>query len=182
MDNIFKFFTRKTTLSIKTTRVLRQHWTECFTVQCCPNRIKTTWTGFRLVQCWRDPQRHHYIEYLIVQCCPKSIKKTMNRIFFLCILGFFFCAFLSWASRTTLHRVYLCNVFPGVLRQHWKRFFLFNVVWNLLGNIAQGSCLCYVVPKMLKQQWSGFFSCAMLSGAFRTILLKVFTCSVLVHG
>ena len=37
--------------------------------------------------------------------------------------------------------------------------FLCNVVWSLLGNIAQGFYLCNVVPRILRQHWTGFSMC-----------------------
>ena len=36
-------------------------------------------------------------------------------------------------------------------------FFLCNVVWSLLGNIAQGFCLCNIVPRVLQHYWTGSF-------------------------
>ena len=62
---------------------------------------------------------------------------------------------LSGASWTTWHKVFsvtLCNVVLRKLRQHWKRFFLCNVVRSLLDNMAQGF-FCYFVqccPKKIK--------------------------------
>ena len=36
-------------------------------------------------------------------------------------------------------------------------FFLCNIVWNFLGNIAQDFCQCNIVPRVLQQYWTGFF-------------------------
>ena len=47
---------------------------------------------------------------------------------------------------------YLCNVVPGVLRQHWTKFFQCNVVWSLLDNMTQGFFSYFVkcCPKKVK--------------------------------
>ena len=69
-------------------RVLRQHWTWVFLMQCC-----------------LEPLGQHCIGFWPVHCCPKSIKTTLNRIFSY--------ALLSGASRTTLHRVFTCAMLFG---------------------------------------------------------------------
>ena len=119
----------------------------------------------------------------------------MNRIFS--------CAILSGACWASLHRVFLCNVVPKILQQHWtflnlallifhqnaasgyfihnieQDFFMCSVVWSLLDSISQDFYLYNVVPSVLRQHWIGFFSCAMLFRASRTTLHRVFTCAVL---
>ena len=88
-------------------------------------------TGFFPVLCCLESLGQHCTRFLPVQCCPKSIKATLNRIFS--------CAMLFWSLLDNIAQgFYLCNVAPRVLRQHWTGFFLFNVVWSFLGNIAQG--------------------------------------------
>ena len=62
-------------------------------------------------------------------------------------------------------------------------FFLCNVVWSLLGNIAQGFYLCNLqcCPKSINTSLNRIFSCSLSSWASNTILHKIFTCVVLVH-
>ena len=49
--------------------------------------------------------------FLPLECCPKSIRTTLNRIFS--------CAMLFEASWATAQGFfYLCDVVPGVLKQH----------------------------------------------------------------
>ena len=47
-----------------------------------------------------------------------------------------------------------CTEFVPV--QCCQDFFMWNVFWRLLDNIAQGFYLCNVVPKVLRQHWAGF--------------------------
>ena len=85
-----------------------------------------------------------------MQCCPKSFKKGLES------LGHHYIRFQ------------LCKVVPRLLRQSYTGFFLMqccliaqdfflcNVVWGLLDNIAQGFYLCNVVPRVLRQHCIGF--------------------------
>ena len=97
-------------------RVLRQHHTWFFPVECCleplgqhytrilpakcwPTRVRQHSTGFSPVQCL-EPLGQYCTRILPVQCCPKRIKTTLNR--------FFSCAMLSGASWTTLYKDFTC--------------------------------------------------------------------------
>ena len=55
-------------------------------------------------------------------------------------------------------------------------FFLCNVVWSLLGNIAQSFCLYNVAPRVLWHYWTGFFHGQHCTS---TTLHKVFNCAML---
>ena len=57
-----------------------------------------------------------------------------------------------------------------------QEFFLWKVIWSLLGNIALGFQLCNIVPRVLRQHCNWFFY-AMLAGAFWTTLHRVMTCA-----
>ena len=115
---------------------LGQHWTRLLPVQCCcESIIRHHWTIFFPVDCYLEPQGQHRIGYLLLQCCLKRINTTLNRIFpvqsclgqhctrFLTVQccpesinatlnKVSFCALLSIASRTTLHRVFTCAMLP----------------------------------------------------------------------
>ena len=88
------------------------------------------------------------------------------------------CPFVQCWPGIFLVRENLCNVDEAFVatgyRQNFDRFkkkiaekwwysdialgfFLCNVVWSLLGNIAQDFCQCSVVPRVLRQYWTGFF-------------------------
>ena len=64
-------------------RVLRQHWTGIFPLQCC-----------------LEPLGQHSTKFLPVKCCPKSVKTTLKVIFS--------CPTFSEASLTKLHKVFTC--------------------------------------------------------------------------
>ena len=116
-----------------------EYCTRFLPMQYFPKSIKTILSKMFSVQCCQKVLGKHCTSLLPVQCCPKRIKTTMNRIFS--------CAILSGASRAILSRV-----FPSaMLFQEYEDkiehdFFLCNVVWKLLGNIAQGFYLCNVGP------------------------------------
>ena len=88
-------------------KVLRQHRTGIFPVQCC-----------------LEPLEHFCIGFWHVQCCPKSFQTTLNKTFPVqcCLepleqhcIWFFLCKGVPGvlrqhctASRTTLHRILTC--------------------------------------------------------------------------
>ena len=81
------------------------------------------------MQCCLEPLGQYGIGFLPVQCCPKSIKAKLHRIIFY--------EMLSGASRTTLHRVFTCAMLSHEYQDNIKQdFFLCDVVWSLLSNIA----------------------------------------------
>ena len=123
-----------------------------------------------------------------VEYCPKSIKTTLHRMFFLCHVvwiflgnimqdfwlwnavpreGFLICNVVWSLLDNIAQSFYLCNAVPRVLRQHWIKFSLSNIVWRfldiivqdinvvwiLLGNIMQCFWLCNAVSR------EGFFIC-----------------------
>ena len=64
-----------------------------------------------------------------------------------CTGRIFFCATLSRASWTTLHRVFTSAILSQEHKNNTEQdFFLCNVVWSLLDNITQGFYLCNVGP------------------------------------
>ena len=51
---------------------------------------------------------------------------------------------------------FLCNIVPGILRQHSTGFsFLHNVVWSLMDNTAQGFYLCKNGPWLTDNFYEG---------------------------
>ena len=130
-------------------RVLRQHWTGFFPMQCCPK------TGFSLVQ-----------------CCPKSIKTTLNKIFSSAML----CG-ASWTILHK--SFYLCNVVPRVLRQHWTGIFPLQCCLEPLGQHSTKFLPVKCCPKSVKTTLKVIFSCPTFSEASLTKLHKVFTCAML---
>ena len=100
--------------------------------QCQMNTL-----GFFPMQYCVESLGQHCTRLLPVECCPKRIKTTLSRIFSWAVL--------SGASRKTLSRVFPLRCCPkSILTTLNRIFFLCNVVWNLLGNIAQGFYLCNV--------------------------------------
>ena len=127
-----------------------QHCTRCLLAQCCRKSIQTTlnrifflcnvvwslldniaqsfylcnvfarilglyWTGLFHVQYFLEALGQHCTRFLPMQYCPKSIKTTLNKIFFL--------FHVVWSQLDSIAQsVYLCNVVPRVLRQHWTGF------------------------------------------------------------
>ena len=95
-------------------RVLRQHLTGLFPVQCCLERLGQHCLRFLPVQCCHKRIKatlkriftsvRGNITYgccpNVVQCCTKSIKTTMNKSIF--------CAMLSGVSWTILHKIFSC--------------------------------------------------------------------------
>ena len=77
--------------------------------------------------------RQHWTEFFPVQCCLEPIGQHCTR--FLPVQ----CCPQEYYNFTE------------------QDFFMCNVVWRLLDNIAQGFYLCNVVPKVLRQHWTGFF-------------------------
>ena len=78
-------------------------------------------------------------------------------------------------------------------------FFLCNVVWSLLGNIAQSFCLCNVVLRVFWHYWTGFFHVKCFLEALgqhctrflpvqccpksiKTTLNRIFSCAMLCAG
>ena len=57
--------------------------------------------------------------------------------------------------------------------------FLCNVVWSLLGNIAQGFYLCNVVPRILRQHWTGFSMCNVVGSLLDNIAQGFYLYNVL---
>ena len=128
----------------------------------CSKSVETTLNMLFFVQSCLQPLKQLCIGFWHVQCCPmwqcdmcKSFKTALNRIFS--------CAMLSGASGTILHKVFpvqmcprsikttfyslsdniakgfdLCNVAPGVLRQHCTRFFLLQCCLEPLGQYCIG--------------------------------------------
>ena len=73
----------------------------------------------------------HCTRFSPMQCCPKRINTTWKRIFS--------CSMLSWTLRTVLHRHFSCAMLLSQEHQDntAQDLFLYDVVWCLLGNIAQ---------------------------------------------
>ena len=70
--------------------------------------------------------------------------------------GFFPCAMLLEVTWAILHRVYLCNIVPKELRQHWKVFFLVQCCLEPQEQqYRAGFFLCNVVSRVLRQHWTG---------------------------
>ena len=68
------------------------------------------------------------------------------------------CALLSEVPRKkNAQSFFMCNVFGVVLIHYCIMFFLCNVVWSLLDNIAQGFNPRNAVPGVLRQHYTGFF-------------------------
>lgn len=66
---------------------------------------------------------------------PKGdvVQTTMHYFFFYAVLSE-----VPWATNIA-HGLYLCNIVPKVVfRQHWTIFFMCNVLWCFLDDIAQG--------------------------------------------
>ena len=136
-------------------RVLRQH---------C--------TGFFLMQCSLELFGQHCIGFLPVQCYTRSIKTTLDRMFSH--------AMLSGASWAILHRVFSCpDVVPTVLRQHCARLFLIHCCLELFGQHCIEFWPVQCCPKSIKAKLYRTFFYAMLSGASRSTLHRIFTCPML---
>ena len=126
-----------------------------------PRVLRQHWTGFFLIQCCLDPLRQHWIGlFWPVQCWPKGIKKIMLRISY---------AMLSEASQTTLDRVLPVRCCPPKsIRWHRTGFFLIQcclehfrhcIFKNLIATnvkeldenrfASNGIIICFVVARPL---------------------------------
>ena len=91
--------------------------------------------------------------------------------------------------------LFLCNVVPGVLRQHFTGFFFYPMLSGASQTTLNRVLICAVVSRVLRQHWIGFwlvqgcsknikaklhktFSYAMLSGVSWTTLYRDFTCAI----
>ena len=123
------------------------------------------------MQCCLEPLGQYCIGFWPVQCYPKSIKRTLHSI----------CSYtkLSGASWTTLHRVSSCAIFPRVLRQICRGFFLMHCCLEPRWYYCIRFWPVQSCPKSIEANLQRIFSYAMLSGASRTTLHRVLTCAIL---
>ena len=129
-------------------RVLRQHWTWFFyvqcclepleqhrtrilpvAVQCCSKRIKTARKRIFSCTMFYGTSRTTLHRVFPVQCCPRSIKTTLHRIFSY--------SMLFGASWATLHNISTCVMFSKSIKRTLNAIFSLNVVWTLLDNMHQ---------------------------------------------
>ena len=127
-----------------------QYWSRTFLVQ-----YQLNWNNAGFCSNWLLNINHPKIK--IDKKWP-DVQMTLHWIFS--------CTMLSGASRTIMHRVSPVKYCPRSINIS-QDLFLYNVVFSLLDNIAQGFDLCNVIPRGL-QHYEQDFSCVMLSGASRT--------------
>ena len=82
----------------------------------------------------------------------------LAREFFCAMLGKFVQVGAAFAAAGYYQKI---NRFKIKIAEKWFRsddmgFFLCNVVWSLLGNIAWSFCVCNVLPRVLRHYWTGF--------------------------
>ena len=127
------------------------HCTGCFSVQCC-----------------LEPLGQHYTRFLSVQCCPKSIMTTLHKDFSM--------SNVVWSlSSNIAHAIYLFNVVPRVLRQHWKWFF-----WVKSGTIIEiessirKRCKRKIFPYTKPEKSISYFNNSYVYSIFTLLLIKNF--------
>ena len=121
-----------------------QHFIGYLPVQCCLRSIKTTLNRVFPAQYCLEPLRQHCTKLLPKQCCPKSIKTTVQGYFVVQC-----CLETLGQHCTEVFPVHFC--LENITATFYKIFFMCNVDWSLLNNIALGSYMRNVVPRILRQ-------------------------------
>ena len=142
-------------------RVLKQHWTQFFAVQCC-----------------LEPLRQHDTRFLHMKCCPKSITKLLKSIFL--------CAILCGSSRIVRRvlRQHWTRFFPvqycvEPIGQHWRKFFPVKFCLKALGQHCTKFLSVQCCPKNVRTTLNRTFLHAILSGASWITLHKASNCAIL---
>ena len=133
-----------------------------------------------LMQCCLEPLGQHGIGFLPAQCCSKSIKWKFHRIFLCNVIwslsdniayGFDLRNVVARVLRQHCTGIFLIQSCLEPLGQHCiglpavqccpksikTIFFICNVVWSLLSNVAQSFDLCNVVPRVSRQNCTELF-------------------------
>ena len=175
----------------------RQHYIPFLPAQYCPKSIKTTLNRSFSYAMLSGASRATLHRVLAMQCCPKIIKTTLHRIFSDAMLSGAFRTTLHWSIKTTLdrdfshamlsgaswailHRVFSClDIVPTVLRQHCTRLFLMHCCLELFGQHCIEFWPVQCCPKSIKAKLYRTFFYAILSGASRSTLRRIFICAML---